>query len=57
MIFSSFIYEGKNTLQFVKSNKGKIKGGVVNCKCAIENPGLIDTIINVGTPHEIEVKS
>ena len=31
---------------------GYSKGGVVNCKCAIENPGLIDTIINVGTPHE-----
>lgn len=31
---------------------GYSKGGVVNCKCAIDNPGLIDKIINIGTPHE-----
>ena len=31
---------------------GYSKGGVVNLKCAIDNPGLIDRIINVGTPHE-----
>ena len=31
---------------------GYSKGGVVNLKCAIDNPGLIDCIINVGTPHE-----
>ncbi len=31
---------------------GYSKGGVVNCKCAIDNPGLIDKIINVGTPHD-----
>ncbi len=30
---------------------GYSKGGVVNCKCAIDNPGLIDKIVNVGTPH------
>ena len=30
---------------------GYSKGGVVNCKCAIDNPGLIDRIINIGTPH------
>ncbi len=31
---------------------GYSKGGVVNCKCAIEHEGLIDRIINIGTPHE-----
>lgn len=31
---------------------GYSKGGVVNCKCAIDNPGLIDRVINVGTPHD-----
>ena len=31
---------------------GYSKGGVVNCKCAIENEGMIDKIINVGTPHD-----
>ena len=31
---------------------GYSKGGVVNCKCAINNPGLIDKIVNVGTPHD-----
>lgn len=31
---------------------GYSKGGVVNCKCAIDNPGLIDRIINIGTPHD-----
>lgn len=31
---------------------GYSKGGAVNCKCAINNPGLIDKIVNVGTPHD-----
>ncbi len=31
---------------------GYSKGGVVNCKCAIDNLGLIDRVINVGTPHD-----
>lgn len=31
---------------------GYSKGGVVNCKCAINNEGLIDRIINIGTPHD-----
>ena len=31
---------------------GYSKGGVVNLKCAIDIYGLIDRIINVGTPHE-----
>lgn len=31
---------------------GYSKGGVVNCKCAIDNEGMIDKIINIGTPHD-----
>ena len=31
---------------------GYDKGGVVNCKCAIDNEGLIDKIVNIGTPHD-----
>lgn len=30
---------------------GYSKGGVVNCKCAIDNPGLIDKIVNIASPH------
>lgn len=30
---------------------GYSKGGVVNCKCAINHPGFIDKIVNIGTPH------
>lgn len=31
---------------------GYSKGGVVNLKCAIDNPGLIDKVVNIGTPHD-----
>ncbi len=33
---------------------GYSKGGVVNCKCAIDNQNnqIVDKIVNVGTPHD-----
>ena len=31
---------------------GYSKGGVVNCKCAIDNPLLVDKIVNIATPHD-----
>ena len=30
---------------------GYDKGGLVNCRCAIKHQGIIDKIINIGTPH------
>lgn len=52
--------ELKEMIQAIRKNHPNIpivlvgysKGGVVNCKCAIENEGMIDKIINVGTPHD-----
>lgn len=52
--------ELKEMIQAIRKNHPNIpivlvgysKGGVVNCKCAIENEGMIDKIINIGTPHD-----